>query len=47
MFALDELAGVWIEGVRNQQVMGLEFTLKGFMDLFQQVTDFGGDVGLA
>ena len=46
VFSLDELAGVRVEAVRNQQAMGREFTLKGFMDLAQQVPDFRGDVGL-
>ena len=46
VFSLDELAGVRVEAVRNQQAMGPKFALKGFMDLFQQVPDFWGDAGL-
>ena len=46
VFSLDELAGVRVEAVRNQQAMGREFLLEGFMDPFQQVPDFWGDAGL-
>ena len=46
VFSLDELAGVRVETVGNQEAMGREFPLKGFMDPFQQVPDLRGDVGL-